>query len=220
MTKVGKQASSDGKMPDVDSESAEAVPKEKAEGKKPMDVETHALADDLKMLDADPDSAEAVAKERTRAKKKTKGKKPMDVEKQTKMDQMGQKKLDEIKGQKVEEKGCIICRCEELEKAQTADPMKARKGFPTMSFWLADCILMIAAFLAFDRDYAHIYFCWSQVILTLKSEFLMVVTKEMLVRHIFVPSYDGRMVRALQHMQNVEGFQWVTTAGQTKKTEM
>nr|GFB23619.1 hypothetical protein [Tanacetum cinerariifolium] len=40
----------------------------------------------------------------------------------------GAKNLDEIKGQKVEEKGCIIYRCEELEKAQAADPMKARKG--------------------------------------------------------------------------------------------
>nr|GEU41113.1 hypothetical protein [Tanacetum cinerariifolium] len=180
MTKVGKQASSDVKMPDVDSESAEAVPKEKAEGKKPMDVETHALADDLKMLDADPDSAEAVAKERTRMKSKAKRWKR---------------------------------RVRGAREAQTADPMKARKGFPTMSFWPADCILMITAFLA-------IYCCWSQVILTLKSEFLMVVTKEMLVRHIFVPSYDGRMVCALQHMQNVEGFQWVTTAGKTRTTEM
>nr|GEX96232.1 hypothetical protein [Tanacetum cinerariifolium] len=102
--KVGKQASSDVKRPDVDSESAEDVPKEKAEGKKPMDVETHALADDLKMLDAHPDSAEAVAKERTR-----------------------------VRG---------------AREAQTADPMKARKGFPTMYFWPADCILMITAFLA------------------------------------------------------------------------
>ncbi|GKA47883.1 hypothetical protein Tco_0740841 [Tanacetum coccineum] len=42
----------------------------------------------------------------------------------------------------------------------------------------------------------------SQVILTLKSEFLTVVTKGMLVRHVFVPSYDGRIVRALQVTDN------------------